>query len=490
MVKVGPNSKFSGVWQFFVVVILLGAIWPAALQANPLDFDGDGVTDPTFKINQNGNSSQTIVNHVLRSNDAKHVTNEFGSHREGDFIAHANYDEDNQTEIAIVRINKNTNRLVWRVQDGNGGADHTINFGVAGNTIIIGCDFDGNGVDDIAFIRDGQLHYRNFYSEGTRIIKIGKKKYKSYSCGDVNGDGRDELVTLRTKRSRRGGRGKTTVFDAWSGKVAGGTKIVRSLHFGSKAKSGILIADINGDGIDEYGYYRGVRLVFKLADQKIAYKLGKFRKHAVTRASLPASNKSIYDGVVFQGRDKKFYFMNFLDLNQQEVGFSDKKGKGARVLIKGVNFFNTRLPASGGEEEEGGGQSTPAPGRGLGSVCPSTQRLPPGNLYKPAADSPDSRSGKPVLLLRGGSKNGNRSTLSIYASDGSEICGLAYKAASDPNVNGAADHYFSGWPGGCSKTGSQIASLAQAAAGSRNIYIEWKSGTCLGPINPTAREGN
>lgn len=122
--------------------------------------------------------------------------------------------------------------------------------------------------------------------------------------------------------------------------------------------------------------------------------------------------------------------------------------------------------------------------RGLSKVCPNgTRGISFGILYKPAADASDARSGKPVVLFQGGNKTG-ASAIRIYSSNGDEVCRFAFKASSIPGINGGSDHYFAGWSGGCGKTGSQIG----AAAGG-SIYIEWKGGQCLGPVNPTSRVG-
>lgn len=124
-----------------------------------------------------------------------------------------------------------------------------------------------------------------------------------------------------------------------------------------------------------------------------------------------------------------------------------------------------------------------------GSGCSNgTRSIPGGVLYKPSADASDARQGKPVVLLQGGNKN-RASAIKIYATNRVEICRFTFKPSSISGVNGGSDHYFSGWSGGCGKTGSQIAAAARSASGNSNILIEWKGGVCLGPVNPTSRVG-
>lgn len=128
-------------------------------------------------------------------------------------------------------------------------------------------------------------------------------------------------------------------------------------------------------------------------------------------------------------------------------------------------------------------------GSGLSKACPKgTRGFGGGMLYKPAADASDARQGKPVILFTGSSKT-RSSAIKIFASNGNEICRFTFKSSSIPGVNGGADHYFSGWTGGCGKSSSQIAAAARSATGNSNIYIEWKGGQCLGPVNPFSRTG-
>jgi len=145
--------------------------------------------------------------------------------------------------------------------------------------------------------------------------------------------------------------------------------------------------------------------------------------------------------------------------------------------LANVNDFST----SGG----GSGGSNP----GLNSVCPNTFDFGPGRLWKPDADASDSRKHKPVVLFTGSNKTGD-SALTVYDSQGNVVCsGLTFKSSSIPGVNGGADHYFSGWIGGCGLTAGQIASAAQSNTGSRTVYVEWKSNACLRVPEPNNRYG-
>ena len=122
---------------------------------------------------------------------------------------------------------------------------------------------------------------------------------------------------------------------------------------------------------------------------------------------------------------------------------------------------------------------------GLKAACPKgTSNVKFGILWKPKADSTDSRRGKPVLLLTGTNKT-RTSSLKVFSSSGETICNLSFKAPIVPGTNSGADHYWSGWPGGCGKTASQMSSLSSDG----KIYVQWKGKKCIGPINPASRIG-
>lgn len=158
--------------------------------------------------------------------------------------------------------------------------------------------------------------------------------------------------------------------------------------------------------------------------------------------------------------------------------------KTAKGAVSQFSFSADDFPE---RSNNGGGDNNG--GSGLNSVCPKgTRGISGGMLYKPAADASDARQGKPAILFTGGSKT-RASAIRIFASDGTEVCKFTFKASSIPGVNGGADHYFSGWSGGCGSTGSQIAGAARSASGNSNIYFEWKGGVCIGPLNPSSRAG-
>ncbi|MEZ4753938.1 MAG: hypothetical protein R3A13_06450 [Bdellovibrionota bacterium] len=111
-----------------------------------------------------------------------------------------------------------------------------------------------------------------------------------------------------------------------------------------------------------------------------------------------------------------------------------------------------------------------------------------GVLWKPDSDVNDNRGGKPVVLYQGSKKPGGNS-VNVYATNGIKICNFTFKPPSESGINGNSDHYYSGWVGGCSKTGGEIAAAARKASGSSKVYLEGKGDICYGPVDPNSRSG-
>ena len=176
----------------------------------------------------------------------------------------------------------------------------------------------------------------------------------------------------------------------------------------------------------------------------------------------------------------------FFSCHQSDEGVSLYVKKTAAGDVSKFDFEEEDFPNG----KNGGGSKDPQPGQGLSSVCPKGVRgVGFGILYKPHADASDARRGKPVVLLQGGNKT-NSSAMNVFAANGTQVCRFTFKSSSIPGINGGSHHYFSGWSGGCGRTGNQIASAARSAAGGNSsIYLQWKGGQCLGPINPASRVG-
>lgn len=124
-------------------------------------------------------------------------------------------------------------------------------------------DYDGNGVDDIAFFRKGSgsalnriLAYKiNQDYTFTKIIdfQMGGYDFKGIASGDFNADGKDDLVIYR-----RGSGGVTT--ENWIityTKNGSSLSLINSFYeSGGYDLKGITSGDYDDDGIDDIGVFR------------------------------------------------------------------------------------------------------------------------------------------------------------------------------------------------------------------------------------------
>ncbi len=227
-------------YPFAIAALLL---WALPVAAAPLDFDGDGLSDSVGKeVQTDGSANEIALTYVL-SGDSSAARVEFGSHREE--AVPADYDGDGKTDYAVVGIAEDTT-LLWRFKLSNSAYEiSTATFGQSGDLVIFGCDFDGDDKSDMAVVRSGSSFLWQKSSDASVVtLDLGVTGIERATCGDTTGDGVPELV---------GQTGSTTstfyVFDAVLG-----TKLL-DVAFGRNV-AGVLVADTNGDGTKEIGYYR------------------------------------------------------------------------------------------------------------------------------------------------------------------------------------------------------------------------------------------
>jgi len=249
----------------FASVLLMSA---QSVLAVPLDFDGDGLSDAVGKEVQTDGSANEVALTFTQSSDSSVVRSEFGSHREE--AVPADYDGDGKTDYAVVGIAED-NSLLWRFKLSNSAFEvSTATFGQSGDLVVFGCDFDGDEKSDMAVVRSGSSFLWQKSSDASLVtLELGVTEIERASCGDTTGDGIPELV---------GQKGSTTstffVFDALQG-----AKLL-DVAFGRNV-AGILVADTNGDGAKEIGYYRlkggkGKALFFYRDSAEVSFRVSPF----------------------------------------------------------------------------------------------------------------------------------------------------------------------------------------------------------------------
>ena len=277
-----------------ITVVALLVATPYAY-AVPLDFDGDGLTDAVGKEVQTDGSANEIALVYQESADAGEVRYEFGSHREE--AVPADYDGDGKTDYAVVGIAED-NTLLWRFR--LSGASYEVStaaFGLVGDMAVFGCDFDSDAKADMAVIRNGSTFVWQKSSDASTVtLELGVTDIERATCGDLSGEGIPELVAQKGST--------TSTFYAFDALV--GTKVLE-VAFGRKV-AGILLADTDGNGTKEIGYFRlkggkGKVLFFYRDGVEVSFRVAPFAGAVVGKFVAGAAA----DGVLLKlKRDDQF----------------------------------------------------------------------------------------------------------------------------------------------------------------------------------------
>lgn len=222
----------------------------AAAARHYIDLDGDGVADVAGYYVQNDGSPNEIAVQYLASSNAEVFLTEFGTSDER--AVPADYDGDGTTDLAVVGVNE-ASQLRWRFKlSSQDGDESELIFGESSDLVLAGCFFDEDQKSDPALIRGGTLYYQQ-----SSTAELGELAlpYASelFSCADLNGDGRDELVLVRAEERRRKNRTSVVASIIAINPESGEQTVVKSLRYKLAA---LHAADLDGDGTDEVGFLR------------------------------------------------------------------------------------------------------------------------------------------------------------------------------------------------------------------------------------------
>lgn len=217
-----------------------------------LDFDGDGISDFVL-YDPTGGDSTALSHNIYFSTETAFDPVSFG--RAGDLPAYADYNGDGVTDLAVVR--KDLHSLRWIIQTDPSKPTTEIQFGSVRNTIIIGCDFDNDGkADPTLLIGQRVLTIKRSSDQQISRFKLPLKgksaRSMHFSCADITGDGRTELLSYyRTRLPRRNSKLLVTKF------ILQAVDINLQVLFRKFARSanGICAVDFDVDGKADPLYY-------------------------------------------------------------------------------------------------------------------------------------------------------------------------------------------------------------------------------------------
>lgn len=472
-----PRINFRRfVAALFLTPALLSQV--SSAQSSPeMNLDSD-VLSEIVSIAPDGDQSLTW-NALLSSSGYSGATASLGSlGKLGDNLVAADWDGDGVFEIGIVTLNTRSGDVGWRIL--NGTNPTSVIFGQRRSKLISGGDYNGDGAADGAYAsQSGRVTVRpNFLTgETDTTVRFSKRDVRGIGVFASPDGVADWIGFVRSLRSTRNTRRYRVTLKSLAGESYS-RRVVGPRRNTGRLQDVLPVRGLNG--IDHLAYVSTRRGRTFISLRELS-------------GALLYQGNVVGTGLVIVG--------DYLANSGEEIGVETSQGivvtnpfdgstatlaDPGGILVDHINvhaFARFRSPGAGGGG--GGGGNT---GGGLGKICANTQGSVGGFLWKPDSDVGDARGGKPVVLFTGGSKPGGGS-IDIYARNGTKVCNFTYKASDEPGINNGADHYYSGWYGGCGLTGGQIAAKAREASGDGRVYIDWKNNTCLGPLDPTARTG-
>jgi hypothetical protein len=238
---------------------------PEPSASAPLDFDGDGFSDPVVFVRQNDNSERQIQYTRFNSSDSSVFQDEIGKRE--DLLASGIFTANGTTELITARALTDGN-ISWDVLNED-GLRASRSFGSSASALIGGCDFDGDGLSDIAYLATDGLHVASVGSEAEWIMPITfaeNSHLTDITCADTNADGLDELVV--SEASEQVVVNEPPKF-RYSARVINrdGTEV---LAIAPRRQFKIVVADYDGDGNEEIGTYltrRSVRPRITIFDE-------------------------------------------------------------------------------------------------------------------------------------------------------------------------------------------------------------------------------
>ncbi len=395
--------------------------------ASNVDYNTNGVTDfHLYGTNDDG----TNIDHGIFLDDGNTKSTTFGN-KKTDKIISGDFNGDNKADVGIIRVKNN--KLLWRYKDIDTGLYSGFKtFGSGSVKALSGCDFNGNGKTEIAFIDGKKLYFKDFGGK-KRTINLPRNGYTYYYCADVNGDGKDEFIGKKKGVAYlNGDKGK----NLWGYDVVtrGSKVLVKQKAFGNFIQGGIVVADIDGDGKDNIGYIKNEsdKAFFVFLNQingndttqyyipRVVNKTGKF---------FDISRAFFSDGIgfIYKGADKNIYKYNLTTGSDTTfiLSLSTPSNIKSGTLVKDIGIFNIKGSSSSDDDSSSN----------ISVDCDVTRGVGNGFLWKGRSES----NGLPVALLPIYTK---ASECSVVASNNSRSDAMGCSAQSDNPYNGVGRQHW------------------------------------------------
>jgi len=227
----------------FVAIFFIMLTFMTTANAVPGDYDGDGTSDLSVALTDKATSYTAWLTRPTNGSTPLFWT--WGLAGDA-FISGRFHKNDSRYYPGIVYVRSATLPLEWYIKNAVGG-DVFVKFGLPGDIIPNQGDWDGDSMDDLAVVRNigGQLKwYVALSGSGGAILEypFGLNGDK-VGVSDVDGDGRVELIALRSGYV-------WFIGDPYD-------KTVVSQQWGLQGDIHLLPTDIDGDRKADYVISRG-----------------------------------------------------------------------------------------------------------------------------------------------------------------------------------------------------------------------------------------
>jgi hypothetical protein len=158
-----------------------------------LDFDGDGITDIT---------GHTVRGATTSFRSALSASNGISSESlKGWMPAPADYDGDGRWDYGAVGVEQGG--LRWSVKLSGSGVTKEVSLGTSGDIALVGCRFGDGGAYALSVMKGRYVRYRTLQGRSRGAFSVDASDMgQVLGCGDVDGDGLDELIVASRETER------------------------------------------------------------------------------------------------------------------------------------------------------------------------------------------------------------------------------------------------------------------------------------------------
>ncbi|MDD2942444.1 MAG: hypothetical protein PHC51_05685 [bacterium] len=460
------TGLIRGMKQSKKLLALLLVLLPATAFAVPGDYDGDGTSDFSVALVAKS-SSANVGNTAWLTRPTNNSTPLFWTWNvpADAFVAGRFFLDNPRYYPGAVWVRSSSLPLEWYIKTPE-NQEVFLQFGLPGDTIPALGDWDGDGRDDIAVVRDinGVLNWFVAQTSNGVLMQYvfgvtGDKPFVT----DADGDGEAEMVVLRA--------------GFWWFIMNPGEGSFSQVQWGLDGDIPLPPVDLDGDHLPDHVISRLTGYL-----QKAYVRYGNGQTETLDLgfdSSIPQIGHFSGNLPVFAWTQRDTGWNAIRSVTRTPSFF--QLGIPTNVIIRADGTVvsptdDGRYPAT--TTDNGGTDNGGTDNGGSGGSASCKTVYSSGWLLKPnSQDTNDAREGKPLILF---TRNyPSSSCLNIIAKDGT-VVGHYGKYSSN--------RFYSGYGCGEGHSGSTLATKASNAAGSRSIYVQDpNTGACYGPGDPSQR---